>query len=74
MSEADKIITKDEYELTNLSLEGYYIVKLKNGNTSKIYREGNRDYIVIDDTKYYLDKEVQKIVLSNIREYERYVI
>lgn len=70
---ADEITLKD-YVLTNLNLEGYYVVKLKDGNSYKIYKEGKRDYIMKNRKKIYLDDEVRKIVLSDIREYERYGI
>ncbi len=73
MSKADEI-TKEDYVLTNINLEGYYVIKLKESNSYKIYKEGSRYYILKDNKKVYLDKQVQNLVLSSIREYERYGI
>ena len=67
-------ITKEDYVLTNINLEGYYVIKLKDGNSYKIYKEGKKDYILKNNKKIYLDKQVQNLVLSSIREYERYGI
>ena len=73
MSKADEI-TKVDYVLTNINLDGYYVIKLGDGNSYKIYKEGSRDYILKDNKKIYLDKQVRNWVLSSIREYERYGI
>ena len=73
MSKADEI-EKEDYILTNINLDGYYVIKLRDGNSYKIYKEGSRDYIFKDNKKIYLDKQVQNMVLSSIREYERYGI
>lgn len=67
-------ITFDDYELTNINPDGYYVVRLKDDKEYKIYKEGKRDYIVKDNKKIYLSVEVRKRVLSDIREYERYGI
>jgi len=67
-------ITKEDYVLTNLNLEGYYVIKLNDGNSYKIYKEGNKDYILKDNRKIYLSYEVRNWVLSEIRQYERYGI
>lgn len=67
-------ITFDDYELTNLNLDGYYVVRLKDGMSYKIYKEGKRDYIIKNNKKIYLSAEVRKAVLLDIREYERYGI
>lgn len=72
--EDEKTITREDYVLTNINLEGYYVIRLKNNKEYKIYREGKRDYILKDNKKYYLDDEVRNAVLSNIREYKRYGI
>ena len=64
----------DDYVLTNINLDGYYVVRLKDNKEYKIYKEGKRDYIVKDNKKIYLSVEVRKRVLSDIREYERYGI
>lgn len=73
MSEADKI-TKEDYVLTNLHLDGYFAIRLKDNKEYLIYKEGKRDYILKENKKIYLDEEVRKWVLSSIREYERYGI
>ena len=71
----NKEITIDDYELTNINLNGYYVIRLKNDDESyKIYKDGKRDYILKDNKKIYLSDEVRKIVLANIKEYERYGI
>lgn len=71
-------ITLEDYQLTNLGLDGFYRVRLKDGEEYKIYsKKENRkivDYIKKDDKMIKLSKEVQKIVLAEIREYERYGI
>lgn len=68
-------ITKDDYVLTNINLNGYYVIQLKNDDESyKIYKEGKRDYILKNSKKIYLSDEVRKFVLASIREYERYGI
>lgn len=71
-------ITLDDYVLTNLGLDGYYRVRLKDDKEYKIYprKEGRRtvDYIKKDGKMIKLSYEVQKAVLSNIREYEKYGI
>ena len=67
-------ITKEDYVLTNLNAEGYYVIRLKDNKEYIVYKEGEKDYILKDNKKIYLDKEVRKMVLSSIREYERYGI
>lgn len=67
-------ITKEDYVLTNLNLEGYYVIKLKDGNSYKVYKEGKKDYILKDNKKIYLSNEVRNWVLSEIRQYEHYGI
>ena len=71
MSEEEKI-TKREYILTNINLDGYYVIRLTDNKEYKVYKEGKKDYIIKDDKKVYLDDEVRKWVLSSIKEYERY--
>lgn len=73
MSKADEI-TKEDYVLTNINLDGYYVVRLKDNKEYKIYKEGKRDYILKDNKKIYLDDQVKSWVLSSIREYERHGI
>lgn len=70
----EKLITREDYVLTNINLDGYYVVRLKDDKEYKIYKEGKRDYILKDGKKIYLDDNVRNAVLSNIREYERYGI
>lgn len=72
--EEEQLIGVDDYVLTNINLDGYYVVRLKDNKEYKIYKDGKRDYIIKDDKKIYLSNEVRKAVLSNIREYERYGI
>lgn len=72
----NKEITLEEYELTNINLDGYYVVKLKDGTISKIYpnKQEKTDYIEKDGKRIRLSKEVRNVVLASIREYERYGI
>lgn len=70
----EKLITRDDYVLTNINADCYYVIRLKDDKEYKIYKEGKRDYILKDNKKIYLDDEVRKAVLSSIREYERYGI
>lgn len=66
-------ITLDDYVLTNINLNNlHYIIKLKDGNVYDIYKQGQKDYIIKDNKRIYLSKEVRDIVISEIREYERY--
>ena len=69
-----KEVTLKDYILTNINASGFYVIKLKDGNSYKLYKDGKRDYIVINNKKIYLDDDVRKAVLSNIREYEKYGI
>ena len=43
-------------------------------NEKQTYNNEDIIDILKDDEKLYLDKQVQNLVLSNIREYERYGI
>ncbi len=72
----NKEITLEKYELTNINLDGYYVVKLKDGTISKIYpnKQEKTDYIEKDGKRIRLSKEVRNVVLASIREYERYGI
>ena len=67
-------VTKEDYVLTNINAEGYYVIRLKDNKEYIVYKEGLRDYILKDNKKMYLGEEVRKMVLSSIREYERYGI
>ena len=71
---SEEEITKEDYILTNINLDGYYVIRLKDNKEYKIYKEGKRDYILKDNKKIYLDEQVRNWVLSSIREYERYGI
>ena len=68
----NKEITREEYVLTNINKDCYYVVRLKDDKEYIIYKEGKRDYIVKDGEKIYLNDDVRQAVLSSIREYERY--
>ena len=73
-------ITLDDYVLTNININTRgYVVRLKDGKEYQIYRKKPRgqktyDYIIKDEKEIRLSKEVRNIVLSEIREYERYGI
>lgn len=71
-------ITLEDYQLTNLGLDGFYRVRLKDNKEYKIFprKENGKtvDYIVKDGKMIKLSYEVQKEVMANIREYERYGI
>lgn len=73
-------ITKEDYVLTNLHPSdcGYYI-RLKDGVEYQLYMRKPRGqklyhFIKKDNQEIRLDKEVEKLVLSSIREYKRYGI
>ena len=70
----EKYITLNEYELTNINLDGYYIIQLKNDKGYLVYKQDKRYYIKKDNELYYLDDDVRKAYISNVREYERYGI
>lgn len=67
-------ITKNDYVLTNINLDGYYVIQLKDGKAYKCYKKGNTHYIKKDGKEILLDDEVNKMFISSIREYERYGI
>ena len=71
-------ITLKDYELTNIGLDGYYRVRLKDNKEYKIYshKENGKivDFIKKDGKMFKLSNEVQNLVASSIREYERYGI
>lgn len=74
-----KEITKEDYVLTNINGNGEYCIMLKDDKEYTLYwskPRGQKAYYFIkkDGEKIRLDKEVQKSVISNIREYERYGI
>ena len=73
-------ITLDDYILTNINIETRgYVIRLKDNKEYQVYVKKPRgqkayDYIIKDGKEIKLSKEVQKIVLSEIREDERYGI
>lgn len=73
-------ISKDDYVLTNINIDTRgYVIRLKDNEEYQIYRKKPRgqkayDYIIKNDKEIRLSDEVRKIVLSEIREYERYGI
>lgn len=73
-------ITLDDYILTNININTRgYVIRLKDNKEYQVYLRKTRGqkafyYIVKDGKEIRLSKEVQKIVLSEIREYERYGI
>lgn len=75
-----KEITLDDYVLTNINIGTRgYVIRLKDGNEYQVYVKKPRgqksyDYILKDGKEIPLSKEVRDIVLSEIREYERYGI
>lgn len=73
-------ITLDDYVLTNINIDTRgYVIRLKDNKEYQVYVKKIRgqkayDYIVKDGKEVKLSDEVRKIVLSEIREYERYGI
>ena len=71
---ARKYITRKDYILTNLSIDGCYCIRIKEGDEEKeydVYYHGKDKYIKKGDEKIYLDDEVKKIYKSEVRIYER---
>lgn len=75
-----KEITLDDYVLTNINIDTRgYVIRLKDNKEYQVYRKkprGQKTYyhIIKDGEEIRLSKEVQNIVLSEIREYETYGI
>lgn len=75
-----KEITLDDYVLTNINIDTKgYVIRLKDNKEYQVYVKKTRgqkayDYIIKDGKEIKLSKEVRDIVLSEIREYERYGI
>lgn len=73
-------ITLNDYVLTNINIDTRgYIIRLKDNKEYQVYvkkpkGQKSYDYIVKDGKEIKLSDEVRKIVLSEIREYERYGI
>ncbi len=78
--EIEKEITLDDYVLTNINIDTKgYTIRLKDNEEYQIYVKKPRgqkayDYIIKDGKEIKLSKKVRDIVLSEIREYERYGI
>lgn len=70
-----EIITLNEYVLTNIGLDGYYVIRLKDGKEYKVYRKKQNNkiinYILRDGKEISLNKDVLKLYISEIRIYER---
>lgn len=70
-----EIITLNEYVLTNIGLDGYYVIRLKDGKEYKVYRKKQKNkiinYILRDGKEIPLNKDVLKLYISEIRIYER---
>ena len=73
-------ITLNDYVLTNINIDKRgYVIRLKDNKEYQVYVKKLRgqksyDYIVKDGKEIKLSDELRKIVLSEIREYERYGI
>lgn len=73
-------ITLNDYVLTNINIDTRgYVIRLKDNKEYQVYVKNPRgqkayDYILKDGKEIKLSNEVRKIVLSEIREYERYGI
>lgn len=73
-------ITLNDYVLTNININTRgYVIRLKDNKEYQVYVKKLRgqkpyDYIVKDGKEIKLSDELRKIVLSEIREYERYGI
>lgn len=73
-------ITLNDYVLTNINIDTKgYVIRLKDNKEYQVYVKKPRgqkayDYILKDGKEIKLSNEVRKIVLSEIREYERYGI
>ena len=76
----DEKITLDDYVLTNINIETRgYVIRLKDNKEYQIYLKKPRgqksyDYIIKDGKEIRLSEELRKIVLSEIRVYEKYGI
>lgn len=73
-------ITLNDYVLTNINIETKgYVIRLKDNKEYQIYLKKTRgqksyDYIIRDGKEIRLSEELRKIVLSEIRVYEKYGI
>lgn len=73
-------ITKKDYILTNLHPDdGGYYIRLTDNKEYQLYHKKTQGqklyhYIKKDNQEMRLNKEVEKMVLSSIKEYERYGI
>lgn len=61
MEDKEKIITKNDYVLTNINIDGRFVIRLTDEKEYVVYRDkSNKYYIKKDEEKYYLDKQVRK--------------
>ena len=71
----EKEITEKEYVLTNINLDGYFVIRLTDGKAYKVYRghKGNRsyEYIVKDGKEIPLSEKVRNYYHGSVREYQR---
>ena len=73
-------ITLNDYVLTNINIDTKgYVIRLKDNKEYQVYVKKPRgqkpyDYIIKDGKEIKLSDEVRKIVLSEIRVYEKYGI
>ena len=76
----NKEITLNDYVLTNINIDTRgYVIRLKDNKEYQIYvkrpkGQKSYDYIVKNGKEIKLSDEVRRIVLSEIREYEKYGI
>lgn len=71
----EKEITFEEYVLTNINPDGYYVIRLKDDKEYIVYHKkpkGQKSFYFIkqNDKEIKLSDEVKKSYLSEVREYE----
>ena len=76
MNETDiKLITKEDYKLTNINRDGKFVIRLKDDNEYVVYyRKKNGktiNFIEKDGQEIPLSKEVLQMHLSEVRVYQR---
>ena len=70
-------ITMNDYYLTNINLERMcYVIRLKDKCEYIVYStlKPKQYFIVVENTKRFLDKDVIKEYKRSVREYEKYGI
>jgi hypothetical protein len=61
MTNAEKIITKDDYVLTNIDIEaGRFVIKLTDNQSYYVLKDNKGYFVNKTDGKYYLDKQVKE--------------